>query len=73
LRRLGSLGLRGIFDGEHAFILERVSAHATRFRQSERFSGLLVPIVMRGDMAHATRKGFLAMNEVLKRRAESKD
>jgi hypothetical protein len=73
LRWLGSLGVYGIFDGDHAFLLERVSAHRTRFRQAERFSGLLASFIMRGDMADATCKGFIAMNDALKRRAEADD
>jgi hypothetical protein len=36
-----------------------------------RFRGLLVPLIMRGRIAETTRKGFIAMNDALKLRAES--
>jgi hypothetical protein len=39
--------------------------------QRERFSGLLVPLIMRGEMLIATRRGFTAMNEALKSKAEA--
>ena len=71
LRWLGSLGMPGLFDGEHAFLLVQVGPHRTLFRQTERFTGLLAPLLMRGDIEEATRKGFAAMNEALKLRAES--
>jgi hypothetical protein len=41
------------------------------FPASERFRGLLAPLIMRGRIAEATRKGFIAMNNALKQRAES--
>jgi hypothetical protein len=71
LRWRGSLGVSGIFDGEHAFVLEPAAGGRTRFVQSERFSGLLAGLIMRGSMLDATRQGFAAMNEALKKRAES--
>lgn len=71
LRWLGSLGIPGLFDGEHAFQLTQLALHQTLFRQSERFRGLLVPLIMRGRIAEATRKGFIAMNDALKQHAES--
>ncbi len=39
------------------------------FRQGETFSGLLVPLFRR-SLAGATKQGFVAMNEALKREAE---
>ena len=68
LRWLGRLLLPGIFDGEHAFELEERDGTCS-FRQSERFSGLLVPLL--GGALAATERGFEAMNAALKRRAES--
>lgn len=67
LRWRGRLLLPGIFDGEHAFELEDRGG-ACSFRQSERFSGLLVPLL--GGALAATERGFEAMNAALKRRAE---
>jgi hypothetical protein len=67
LRWLGRLLLPGIFDGEHAFELES-RGNGCSFRQSERFTGLLVPLL--GGALTATQRGFEAMNAALKRRAE---
>ncbi len=39
----GKLGINGIFDGEHYFILEVLENDKTKFIQGEKFSGLLVP------------------------------
>ena len=67
LRWRGRLLLPGIFDGEHAFELaERGGICA--FRQSERFTGLLVPLL--GGALAATERGFDAMNGALKKRVE---
>ena len=68
LRWRGRRLLPGIFDGEHAFELEERGSICS-FRQSERFSGLLVPLL--GGALAATERGFDAMNAALKRRAES--
>lgn len=65
----GKLMIRGIFDGEHYFILEPKSDIQLTFRQGEGFSGLLVP-VFRRSLDGATKQGFTAMNEALKREAE---
>lgn len=69
-RWLGSLLVRGIFDGEHFFQIE-ANGDGTRFRHGEHFRGLLVPLVMRGKMLSGTQAGFAAFNTDLKLRAES--
>lgn len=71
LRWLGSLAVRGLFDGEHTFRLQRLAPNQTLFQHSERFTGWLVPLVMRGGMKQSTSAGFAEMNAALKRRAES--
>src|SRR5215831_15762398 len=48
LRWSGSLGIRWVFDGEHAFLLESIGGGNTRFRQEERFVGILASLIMRG-------------------------
>jgi hypothetical protein len=70
LRWRGSLGLRGLYDGEHRLLLEPVDDGArTRFVHDETFSGLLVgPINLL--VGESTRRGFEAMNEALKARVE---
>jgi hypothetical protein len=67
---LGHLLLPGLFDGEHKFQIEDRGA-SCRFHQSERFSGILVPLFGAG-IFDATRRGFEAMNAALKQRAEDR-
>jgi hypothetical protein len=68
LRWLGRLLLPGLFDGEHIFRIEPIEGGRSRFVQAERFRGLLVPLF--GRTLEQTRRGFEAMNEALRRRAE---
>lgn len=68
LEWLGSLGVRGIFDGRHRFELEATS-YGTRLQQSEEFSGLMVPLLRR-SLETKTRAGFVEMNLALKALAE---
>ena len=63
----GRLLVRGLFDGAHSFELEPLGTTSTRFTQSERFTGLLVP-PLRG-MLRATEAGFAEMNAALAARA----
>ena len=69
LRWRGRLLVPGLLDGEHAFRLEE-RVGGCRLRQAERFSGILVPLFGAG-LPEATRRGFEAMNAVLKARAEA--
>jgi hypothetical protein len=69
LRWLGTLGPRGLFDGEHSFRIVPLGEGSVRFLQSERFTGLLVPLLML-LVRNSTRRGFEAMNQALKLRAE---
>jgi hypothetical protein len=66
----GKLGISGIFDGEHYFILEFLENDKTKFIHGEKFSGLLVPLV--GKMLGKTLKGFQLMNESIKNECEKK-
>ena len=68
LRWLGRLGIRGLFDGEHAFAIEPFADGGVRFRHHEVMSGLLVPFL--GGMLGDTERGFHEMNHALKARAE---
>jgi hypothetical protein len=69
LGRLG--GVPHIFDGAHRFELEPIDGgRRTRFVQSERFQGILLPFV-RGSVLPATLRGFEAMNRALADRAVS--
>ena len=68
LRWLGHFLVPGFFDGEHAHLLDGLEAGRTRYRQSEAFRGVLVPLT--GGLLAATQQGFDAMNTALKARAE---
>ena len=70
LRWMGSLFVRGLFDGEHIFIIDPLSETSVRFVQREEFGGLLVPLFWR-SLDKDTRRGFSEMNAALKRRAET--
>lgn len=69
LRWLGHVMIPGLFDGEHAFQIEHLGGHRSKFIQCERFSGLLVPLLWK-SIESGTRRGFEEMNAALKRRAE---
>jgi hypothetical protein len=69
----GKFLVRGAFDGVHAFVLSQLSPSACRFTHEETFSGILVPLLMRGRMRSGTAAGFHAMNRALKSRAEGGD
>jgi hypothetical protein len=71
LRWLGQLGVPGLFDGEHRFLIEPLGTNRVRFVQEERFTGLLAPLVLR-FIESGTRRGFEAMNQALKVRAEQR-
>jgi hypothetical protein len=70
IRWLGKLGFGGLFNGEHSLRVERVAGSGTRFVQSERFTGILLPL-LRGTVAGALQ-GFEAMNQALKLRVEAR-
>ena len=69
LRWLGHLIVPGIFDGEHRFRIEPLDQERVRFIQEERFTGILSRLVMR-LIGEDTLRGFEAMNQALKLRAE---
>jgi hypothetical protein len=70
LRWLGRLWLPRIFDGEHMLQIEPLADGRVRFVQAELFRGVLVPVL--GKALDKTERGFTAMNEALKRRAETR-
>jgi hypothetical protein len=61
----GKLGVSGIFDGQHEFILEPNGDGWVRFVQREEFSGFLVPVLW-PMLERKTRRGFEEMNAALK-------
>ena len=70
LRWLGRLFVKGIFDGEHRFLIEPLDGGRSRFIQSERFSGVLVRLL--GGTLAKTAAGFEHMNVALKREVEAR-
>jgi hypothetical protein len=66
---LGHMGFTGVMDGDHRFDLQPCSL-GTVLVQSEKFSGVLVP-VMRPWLKRCLLAGFVLLNEALKREAEA--
>ncbi|MDI9258175.1 SRPBCC domain-containing protein [Flavobacterium sedimenticola] len=66
----GKLGIRGIFDGEHYFNLERIDQNTTAIHQGEHFSGVLVGFL--AGVLNQTKIGFERMNKALKIESESR-
>jgi hypothetical protein len=66
---LGSLFIKGLFDGHHYFEIEEVSPTQVRFIHGEHFSGILSGMILR-SIADETRNNFIKMNNALKERAE---
>lgn len=68
LRWTSKLGFRGLFDGEHYFELTPIDASRTRLVQGEDLKGALVQHM--GPRLTAMARGFVGMNEALKRLVE---
>jgi hypothetical protein len=66
---LGHLGVPGIFDGAHEFLIDPGAEGTTVFTQRETFRGALVPFV--GGVLKKTEAGFVLMNQALKDRVEA--
>jgi len=65
----GSLGIKGIFDGQHFFNLEEIAPAQVKLTHGEYFSGILSGIILK-KIGNDTRANFVKMNEALKQRAE---
>lgn len=72
LRWRGRVGIPGILDTDHSFIVESISDERSLLIQREEFRGLLARILRERapDMQSATHESFVKMNEALKERAE---
>ncbi len=70
LRWLGKFLLSGLFDGEHRFAIEPLDNGRVRLVHEEQFRGILVPLFASSLDRH-TLRGFQAMNQALKARAEA--
>jgi hypothetical protein len=69
-RWVGKLLVKGIFDGEHYFLLESIGPNETQFIQGENFTGILSGLMTK-MIGKNTLSGFELMNEALKKKAES--
>jgi hypothetical protein len=67
---LGVLGIKGLFDGRHQFVLEP-TAEGTKFIQREEFTGILSAVLLK-MIGIATQQGFEVMNQAIKERAEAR-
>lgn len=66
---IGHLLFAGLFDGKHKFELIDNGNGTTTFRQSEKFKGILVPL-LKTQLDNNTKKGFEEMNKKLKELVE---
>lgn len=64
---LGHLFVKGLFDGEHRFLLHEHEDGTTTFTHEERFTGIVVPF-LRKMLETDTKTGFNNMNEALCKR-----
>ncbi len=64
-RWLGKLGFKGVFDGEHYFILKQIGPNQIKFIHGENFTGILSGVLMK-MIGKGTERGFKAMNIALK-------
>lgn len=65
-RWLGKLGIKGIFDGEHYFILKSIDEQTTQLVHGEKFTGILSGLIYK-IVGEKTKKGFEAMNQAIKK------
>ena len=72
LRWRGSFLAPWLAGGEHTFTIEPLGERRVRFVQREIFSGVL-PRLLAPLLVRETRRGFDAMNQALKERAERAD
>jgi hypothetical protein len=63
----GVLWHQSLFCGEHFFTLKELGSGVTRVTHAEDFSGLLLKVLS----ITKTARGFVFMNQALKRRCES--
>lgn len=69
LRWIGRLLFKGVFDGEHKFIILDNGDSTTTFKHEEDFNGFIVPLLA-GKLDVEVQQAFEAMNQKLKEVAE---
>lgn len=68
---LGHLLFKGLFDGEHRFILSALPTGGTRLEHTEEFSGILAGLFRR-KLDTSVRDNFIMFNIALKKAVEDK-
>lgn len=66
---LGSLFIKGLFDGRHYFEIEEVNSRQVKLVHGEQFSGLLSSFILK-KIGDETRSNFVRMNQALKNYSE---
>lgn len=66
----GNLLVKGLFDGEHYFILEKTIDGHTRLLHGENFTGILTRLIFK-MIGEKTQQGFEKMNAALKQQCEA--
>lgn len=69
---LGSLFVKGLFDGKHFFKIEPAGPNQVKLIHGEEFSGLLSAMILK-KIGDDTRENFVRMNQALKARAEAEN
>lgn len=67
---LGSLFIKGLFDGHHSFELEDLGNSQVKFIHSEQFSGILSGFILK-KIGADTKLNFIKFNKAIKKRAEA--
>lgn len=67
---LGSLFIKGLFDGHHSFELKDLGNSQVKFIHSEQFSGILSGFILK-KIGADTKLNFVKFNEAIKKRAEA--
>lgn len=69
-RWLGHLFFKGLFDGEHYFLIHDRGSNCVYFEHGERFTGLLSGLIFK-LIGQDTRDSFIKMNQALKKHVEN--
>lgn len=69
---LGSLLVKGIFDGRHSFRLTEISPEQVRLVHREEFSGIASGFILK-KIKEQTTSNFILWNQALKAHAEEKN
>jgi len=69
IRWIGNFLVKGLFDGEHSFVIIDNGDGTSTFKQEEKFSGILVGLFKK-KLDSETKPGFEEMNKKLKELSE---